>query len=256
MTKPAESSIVHKCAQVLDILTQAHEPITFSQIQLETGFVKSSCHRILAVLQSEQLVDYNKSAKTYRTGTRLRTWSQAAWRRTDLQDAASEIMTELSHKTGMNSALSVLDSDCILYVRTINLVPARFAAHSGDHAPLHCTAAGKIFVAHMNPEVRDDLLSSISFEKHTEHTITQAADLIAQIPDILQQGTAVAEREEILQVTGIAAPVRDAQGEIVAALSLWSLAKTASPEEVSAQGPFVIEAAEAISSQLGWSPQT
>jgi DNA-binding IclR family transcriptional regulator len=243
MTKPAESSIVHKCAQVLDILTQAHEPITFSQIQLETGFVKSSCHRILAVLQSEQLVDYNKSAKTYRTGTRLRTWSQAAWRRTDLQDAASEIMTELSHKTGMNSALSVL-------------VPARFAAHSGDHAPLHCTAAGKIFVAHMNPEVRDDLLSSISFEKHTEHTITQAADLIAQIPDILQQGTAVAEREEILQVTGIAAPVRDAQGEIVAALSLWSLAKTASPEEVSAQGPFVIEAAEAISSQLGWSPQT
>jgi len=252
MSKPSESSIVTKCALVMDVLSRARQPLVFSDIVAQTGFVKSSCHRILAVLQSETLIEYDKASRTYRTGPRLHDWARSAWRRIDLQQAASETMATLAENSGMNAALSVLDEDTILYLRTYDMQQVRHAARPGDHAPLHCTAAGKVFLAHLNSARLQTVRRGMRFEKFTENTKTTFDAVKVEFPAIRARGFATSIGEEFLHVTGVAAPIWNVQDQVTAGLSLWSRTETASPQQVLDQSDAIIAAAQNISERIGW----
>lgn len=250
MAKAGESSIVTKCAKILDIVSHARRPVVFSDIVEQTGFVKSSAHRILAVLQSESMIEYDKPSRTYRIGSRLNDWSRSSWRRVDLQHLASEYMHMLSEETGMNTALSVLDNDTVLYLRTVDIVQYRYASHAGEHAPLHSTAAGKVFLSYMNDKRRAETLSGLQFEKLTEYTTLTAETLIDQLEAVRINGFAKALGEEQLQVTGIAAPIFGIDDKVTACLSLWSLQEHDSRDDVIAMSPKLIATANEISKQL------
>ena len=253
MSKSGESSIVTKCAKVMDVVSHARKPLAFSDIVDQTGFVKSSAHRILAVLQSEELIEYDKNTRTYRAGSRLRDWARSAWRRIDLQQTASEAMSALSEQTGMNTALSVLDRDTVLYLRTVDIVQFRYASHAGDHAPLHSTAAGKVFLAYMSDRRREETLGNLKFEKLTENTRMNVTALSEDLDYVRQNGFAKALGEELFQVTGIAAPIWNAEDKVTACLSLWSLTDHMSRDEVVAMSGKLMETTKEISQQLGWS---
>lgn len=252
MARSTDSSIVTKCALLMDVLSQARQPLAFSEIVQQTGFVKSSCHRILAVLQGEDLVAYDKGTRTYVAGSRLHHWARSAWRRIDLQQAASNEMGDLSDRTRMNTALSVLDEDTILYLRTVDFIPVRYASHSGDHAPLHCTAAGKIFLSQMSPNMRKRILQSDVLEKFTEFTKVAPDVLEAEYADIKSNGYAKAVQEESLQIVGLAAPIWNSEGKLTACLSLWTLADNFCPDEIQSVAAEVVTSANAISRKLGW----
>ena len=252
MDKAGGSSIVQKCTLVMDVVSNARKPMAFSDIVSKTGFVKSSAHRILAILQTEELIEYDKRARTYQTGQRLHDWARLAWRRADLQDIASNVMHALSEKTGMNTALSILDRQEVLYLRTVDIVQYRFASHAGDHAPLHSTAAGKVFLANMSEEQRNETLQKISFAKLTENTKTTAPEIMGDLQHVQQKGFAIASGEEQFQVTGLAAPIWNADGKVTSCLSIWSLLDHATREEVFAKADELIEATYQISRQLGW----
>lgn len=237
----------------MDIVSQARKPLAFSDIVDQTGFVKSSTHRILAILQGEDLIDYNKATRTYSAGSRLHDWARSAWRRIDLQRTASEAMNTLSEETGMNTALSVVDRETVLYLRTVDAVQFRYSSHAGDHAPLHSTAAGKVFLAFMSDRRREETLAKLSFEKLTENTKTSAEQLQEDFVRIHQQGFATALGEELYQVTGIAAPIWNAEDKVTACLSLWSLIDHVTRDEVVAKSGRLVETANRISTQLGWS---
>lgn len=251
LAKAGESSIVTKCAIVMDIISHARSPLSFSEIIQKTGFVKSSTHRILAVLQGEKLIEYDKKNRNYRTGPRLRDWARHSWRRIDLQETANNFMHLLSEETGMNTALSVLDGDTVLYLRTVDVIQLRYASHAGDHVPLHSTAAGKVFLAYMNEKHREKTLDNLVFEKFTENTITNVEALNTELDLISKHGFAKSLGEERFQVTGIAAPIWNAEDKVTACLSLWSQTGHATREEVIAMSDKLKKTTRLISEQLG-----
>lgn len=254
MPRSSDSSIVTKCARVMDILTHAKRPLVFSEIVAETGFVKSSSHRILAVLQSERLVSYDKEKRTYEPGSRFQEWARAGFHRADLQQVAAEPMEALSEATGMNAALSVLDSDSLLYLRTADHVSVRYAARAGDHAPLHCTAAGKVFLAHMPQTQLDAFLATGSLEKFTEFTRTDPEALVADFPAVLENGYATAIKEEFLQVMGMAAPIWDERKKVAACLSLWTLTADTDPVTMLEKAGRLKKAALSITERIRGEP--
>lgn len=253
MAKSSKSSIVTKCALIMDILSAARSPLTFSEIVEQTGFVKSSCHRILAVLSGERLVHYDKATRKYRTGERLNEWSRSAWRRVDLQEIASTEMRELCDTLGINVALSVLDGNTILYLRTVDHVPLRYAAAMGDRAPLHCTAAGKVFLSEMSDNRRARLLDSLPFERMTENTKTSKTALLRELQSVSERGYALAIEEEFLNVYGAAAPILGEDKSNVACLSIWlTSASENAVSEMEARVPALVAASKRISNGLGW----
>ena len=254
MARISESSIVAKCAMVIDILSNARQPLGFKEITETSGMVKSSAHRILSVLQSEDLVEYDKTNKVYRVGSRLNAWARAIWRRLDMQmDPAAELES-LCELTNMNAALSILDGDSILYLRTLNSVPYRLASHPGDRALLHNTGAGKVFLANMQAHQRDTLMESMRFERMTEHTIQDPMRLLAELDIVRERGYGMAVQEEHFQVIGMAAPIRDVQGNVSACLSLWSLIDLTNVDKVKGFAPELIATTQRISRQSGYEP--
>jgi len=252
VARSGESSIVTKCASVIDILSNARRPLGFKEITDSSGLVKSSAHRILSVLMSEDLVEYDSVRRVYRVGSRLNAWGRAIWRRMDMQVDPSEELEALCAQTNMNAALSILDGDSVLYMRTLNSVPFRIASHPGDHAMLHCTAAGKVFLASMSIHRCEQVMEKLHFERMTEYSIADAPGLRCELELTRKRGYGLAIQEEHFQVIGMAAPIRDIQGEVKACLSLWSLIDRTSVDEVERFAPVLIATTERISRQSGY----
>ncbi|TQV73319.1 IclR family transcriptional regulator [Denitrobaculum tricleocarpae] len=251
MTKLQQSSIVHKCAQILDVLAHARRPLAYMEIVEKTGFVKSSAHRILAVMEGEGLVEKDASLKAYRLGPKLSYWAQTAWRKTDLQDVAGAELEAFCEKNGYNVALSIRDDDKVLYLRTLDSVPVRYASRAGERAPLHCTAAGKVFLAHMSESQQDRLMGELKFERLTENTIVSAEVLKRELKLTRLRGYGTADREESLQVAGVAAPILDTDRAVMAAVSIWCPVAQAGIGELQLMAPELLEMTKRISAQMG-----
>lgn len=254
MSSGNSSSIVSKSVALIDIIAASRKPPTFSEIMQRSGFAKSSTHRILAVLVAEGLVEHVDDRKTYTLGSKLVTWAQAAWQSTDIQKIAGRDLELLCERTGMNVALSILDNDAVLYLRTIDTHPARFAPRTGERAPLHCTAVGKVYLAFMDKRRRDETLARLAFEKYTELSPSSPEELVASLEAVRGAGFATCFQEEFLQINSLGAPVRNAQGTVCAGISLWTLQDCFTRDELLAHSQNLLAAAAKISSQMGYVP--
>lgn len=252
MPRPVESSIVTKCGLVIDVVSQARQPLAFAEIVARSGLVKGSCHRILSVLQGEEMISYDRVSRTYFTGPRLKRWARSSWQRTDISDVSAVVMERLSDSTGKNVSLSILDDQYILYLRVTDHESFRFAPRAGDRAPLHCTAAGKVFLAHMSERRRTETLSVLKLDKFTEFTKTNLADLETDVAAALVQGYAMANMEEYLHVIGMAAPILNVQGQVTACLSLWTPTDKGTAADMEQLAPMLQRAVADISAELGW----
>ena len=89
----------------------------------------------------------------------------------------------------------------------------------------------------------------------TPHTITDRARLAAELDRVRRRGWAEAVNEREIGVASIAAPVRDITGEVVAAISIGVPLARCSVMSLRRLAPVIMEAAEAASRRLGWSPE-
>ena len=254
MTGTSQSSIVTKCAKILDILAASSKPQGFTDIVRASGFVKSSTHRILGILQSEGLVVVDSGQKTYRLGPRIVDWAARAWHQSDLQQVAGAELEALAKITGHNVALAIRDGDSALYLRTVDNHKVRYVARAGERTPLHCTAAGKVLIAFLPEAERDELVQRIELERHSENSITERGAFKSEIARILLDGYACADGEEFLQVCGIAAPVFDFDRRLLASVCIWSIRQQAGIEELQRQSGLLLEASARISQRLGYLP--
>ncbi|MBZ8132729.1 IclR family transcriptional regulator [Afifella sp. IM 167] len=251
-TPSNQSSIVAKCTQILDILSNAGRPLSFAEIVARSGLVKSSAHRIIAILLTEGLAEHDEHAKTYRVGPRLMGWALRTWHSSDLQQAAADELDRLYEATGHNVELGVRSGERVLYLRTFNSYPVRYASKAGDHAPLHCTAIGKALVAFLPAGQRAELIARLTFEKHTEFSIGDRASFEADLAEVRERGYAICDREESLQVCGLAVPVYDFERSVHGAFCLWSLTERAEIGTLRGFAPLLLETAEKISARLGY----
>ncbi len=89
----------------------------------------------------------------------------------------------------------------------------------GRRTPVHCTASGKAITAFGPAEVRERLLD-LPLDRVTPHTITDRAELEAQLEEVRRTGVARTHEELEVGLDAIAAPVFGAEGEVVAALDV------------------------------------
>ena len=177
MVRELQSSIVTKCAIVMDILTESPDPMTHTEIVEATGFNKSSAHRIIAILIGEDLIHFDPATRSYSLGPRPMRWARSAWQKTDLKLIVDAELVNLRDKTGLNVAVSILTTDSIMFIRNFDVRSVRYAAKIGEQAPLHATAAGKVFLAYSESRQNCGLPEGYELEKLTEHTITNLRDL-------------------------------------------------------------------------------
>ena len=169
-----------------------------------------------------------------------------------MRELALPLMRELHAQTGETVNLSVRHDDEIVYVeRTSSGRSAMRVVHVvGTRAPLHVTAAGKLFLLEEGFARLRDYAKRTGLAPHTKNTLTAVPLVERELERIQRQGWATDNEEAELGVRCVAAGIRDDAGNLVAALSLSTPA-----DRMKVQwGPLVKETADRIARAIGHRP--
>jgi DNA-binding IclR family transcriptional regulator len=240
--------VIDRMMKLLDVLSYYHDPVSLKQLALETGLHPSTAHRILAAMSASGFVE-RADPGTYRLGIRLLELGNVVKSRINIRDSAMPQMQALHEKIGESVNLGVRQGDEIVYVertssgrssvRVVHLVGAR--------APLHVTAAGKLYLAELTKEALREYARRTGLPGLTAASITSLPMLEKEIERVRRNGVAYDNEEIELGLRCVAAPVRDDTGELVAGLSVSAPADRYNAE----WAPLLRATAAEISAAIG-----
>ena len=146
--------------------------------------------------------------------------------------------------TGETCNLAIPEGNAIVYVdRVETQEPLRLHLVLGTRAPMHCTASGKLFLAHMTLLERRALLAMLSLQARTPKSITDPALLEREIVRIARLGIGIDDEEFVHGMVAVAVPICAADGRIVAAVACHAPVARKSVEQLLQHVPQLKEAA-------------
>jgi DNA-binding IclR family transcriptional regulator len=235
---------------ILEILAN-NNGFTLQEISQKTLIPKTTVFRILYTLEQEGVIE--KKDDKYSIGFRVIKLGMVALSRMELRNIAIPFLYELSIKLGETSHLAVLSDRKSLIVEVCDSPhPVKISSRPGTLVSLHCSATGKVLLAFaIGAEKVDEYLKNTNFEKRTENTITSISSLKKEIQKILDQGYAIDNEEYYENVRCIAAPVKNAYGNTVAAIGITATTFRFKPEMIPSASTEVLRAAIEISRKMG-----
>lgn len=212
---------VARIMHILDYVSAAPDGQSLAALSVHMGSPKSSVLSLLrGLVQSGYLVHgdgvYRLGAESFRVASAI-----VAARR--FPDFVRPMLQRLAEDTGETAILGVLapEADAVVYVDKIEPRSAlRFAATIGDRRPLYCTSTGRVLLAFQPPEVIERYLSRNKLVKLTPLTTTGKKEMRDLLARVRSEGLATTIGEATEEVFGVAAPVRDGTGAVVASIVL------------------------------------
>lgn len=184
------------------------------------GVHKSTASRLLTTLESRGLVEQHVPSGKYRLGFGLVHLADGVTVGPDVTSQAKAACEWLSRHVEETVTLAVLENNASVTIDQI-LSTATVASRSwlGRRTPLHCTSPGKVLLAHLDVEEREALVAG-PHERYTEHSIVDPVPLAAQLAQVREQGFATTSEELEDGLSAAAAPVRAADGSVMAAIGI------------------------------------
>jgi len=215
-----------------------------------TGLTRSTAHRLLSTLVQAGYLRHTPRGGYY-LGPRLIELGFKAHHQLHLPSIARPYLKQLAERVHDTVHLGILDGTEIIYIdKVVGDRELQMASYIGARAPAQSTALGKALVSSLPRE--EWLEHFVPGLKRTPLTIDTPERFVRELEHTRARGYAVdwGENEEGIRCIG--APIWDGGGRCVAAISV-STATIYMPEErIQELAPLVIETANAISRELGW----
>jgi len=224
MAKPESRNsiqVIGRMTRLLEVLARHAQPVALKILAQASSLHPSTAHRILGALVNDRLVE-RADPGSYRLGIRLLELGNLVKARISVREHALPHMRELHAATGEAVNLSVRRDDEIVYVertssgrslmQVVNIV--------GTRAPLHITAAGKLFLLDDGAEGLRGYAQRTHLPQFTRNTLTTVGALERELERIRRNGYALDNEEAELGVRCIGAGVRNDAGALVAGLSV------------------------------------
>ena len=240
--------------EVLEFIAAARGPVTLSAVAQGTGKPKGSVHRMLSTLVNTGYVTQDRDRSQYALTLKLWRLGASAVGRLDMLKVAQPHLERLMAETDETVHVSVLnEAGNIVYVTRVESPRSiRVQTQIGQVSPAWCTSTGRSLLA-FHPEVAERVLAS-PLAPRTERTVTDPKKIRAALREVAERGYAVTQAENHIEMGGIAAPVRDHTGKVIAGMGIGIPVFRMSRELVARWIPNVVRAAAAISADLGCPP--
>ncbi len=249
-------SSVQNAARLLKELGSAEGDLGVSELSRRLSLGKSTVHRLLATLTAERILEHNPSTGTYRLGLVVYELGARVSMHRVVHDAATTVLEELRNATKETVQIAVLDGREVVYVERLESPHTlRLFGRIGHRMPAHSTSTGKVLLAFLPQERLEVLLRDWPLERRTPQTITEDSLLRVELARVRTHGWAENLGESEVGVSSVAAPIRNARGEVIAAVS--AAGPTMRVNGDSLRGfirASVVNAGEAISARLGHQP--
>jgi len=236
---------------VLEVLSDSNTALALGDVASATGRPKGTVHRMLATLVNTGFVAHDEATGRYRPTLKLWRLGVSAVRDLELTRVAVPALEALMDEAGETVHLAVLDpTGGIIYVSKVESPQSiRVQTRLGQLTPAWCTATGRALLAY-HPEVAERVLAG-KLVARTPRTVTDARRIRTLLADVADKGYAVTRAENHPEMSGIAAPVRDHTGDVIAACGLGIPAFRMDRALVERSIPLVLRASAEISRLLG-----
>jgi DNA-binding IclR family transcriptional regulator len=213
--------VLDRAMALMRVMSRASGPLSLSRLAQAAELHTASAHRILGALIAHGLVEktgigeYDLGVRWLEVGNRLRA-------RLNIRQVAMPHMQALAEATGETVNLIVRRGDEVVYVERVTggQTMIQVVQVVGAHAPLHVTAVGKIFLAEDSASAVMAYAERTGLAKYTANTLTTLDALNAELLEVRQSQLAHDREEAELGVACLGAPIRDAEGKLVAGLSI------------------------------------
>jgi DNA-binding IclR family transcriptional regulator len=242
-TAERTGSVVARALQIVGAFSPDRRSLTLSDLARHTGLPVSTVHRMAAELMSWGALERDSSGR-YTIGLRLWEIGSLAPRALGLRERALPYLEDLSQVTRENVQLAVREGTELVFIERIagsRAVPV--LTRVGGRFALTATGVGLVLLAYAPAEVQEEVLTG-PIKRYTDLTMTDPHQIRAALADARARGYAISDRQVTMDALSVAAPIYNAQGTVIAALSLVVRHGSALPH---ALAPLVRTSARAIS---------
>lgn len=245
-------SSVANAIRLTKAFTDEEYEMGISALSVRLGLAKSTVHRLASTLIEANILEQNKETGKYSLGLALFELGALVRRKMDVAAEARPQLRALMESTGETVQLAIFDHMSVLYINKMESRQAvRMSSNVGSRAPAHCTSVGKALLAYQPAEIIGQLVAN-GLKSYTPRTITDAKLLETELAGVRVKGYAVDDEEIEIGLRGIAAPIRDHAGVVIASIGFAAPAQRLTRKLIPASVPLVVAAAEAISTRLGY----
>lgn len=242
---------LQRAISILHVFSE-HEPaIGVGEIARRLDLHKSTVSRILSTLLDEGMVWVNPETGKYSLGMSLVELAGVALGQIDVRGAAMPHMEALRATVGETVSVAVLRGQEAVTVAHLPAAQSvRHVVWIGRRIALRGTASGKVFLAVFR-DLGQDWAQLADFESLGPEAAAWAEVMSVELDQVQRQGYATEIDEFEVGTSAVAAPIMDATGAVVAAISVGAPSFRFGAQQIAAAAPSVIGAAGGIAAELG-----
>lgn len=233
-SKPTEKNTVQSLAKgfrVLEAFTPERPEMSLAEVARAANIDNGTAFRFLNTLVMLGYLQ-KTTGKRFRLTLKCLDLGFRAIGRMDLRELARPLLRDLVGPDIEAASVAVLDGAEVVYIERIHAGFARLGVdvRIGSRAPAYSTAVGQIMLAYLPLKSQQSLLGKGPLRRLTATTVTSVPKLLERLASVRRLGYALSDQENVAGLRVLAAPVVDADGMPIAAISVATPAFTTSPE--------------------------
>jgi DNA-binding IclR family transcriptional regulator len=245
------NSAMEKGVALMETLGESPRGLSTTEMAALTGLPKQTVHRVARQLEELGLIARQLGSDRFVVAGRLRRLGRTALMAIDQTQVIHQILSDLVAEIGETCNIGVLDGTEVIYIDRVECHwPLRVQLRPGSKVPVHCTAIGKLLLAHLGAERLGRLIPKLSLTRYTPNTIIAPDALGKALEEIRADGYSVNAEEDSLGLAALAVPIRNAGGEVCAGLAVHAPTARLSLTEMIERRPLLEAAAHRLADEL------
>ncbi len=245
---------LERALQILTVYNRDKQAYTLVQLSRALGLSKATVHRLCTTLVKYDFLTFDNHTKEYSLGLKLFELGGLVFFSFSLRRIATTHLISLQAKTGKTVFLAILRNDEVVYI-DVKDDPSnyiRFGSHIGQRRPPYFGMLGQTLLAYLPEDELDELLERHPLQALTKKSVTDTGRFKERLAAIQSQGYFIDEGEAIDGIAGVAAPIRDFGGNVVAAVGVGYLLRSEDKEGQRKIVRETVKTASAISQAMGY----
>lgn len=249
-----ESKSGDKLLKILEYVVLKEEPLRLLDVAKGMEMNTATALRYLTTLVNCGYIEQNAETLKYRPTYKIKGLATHINRDGELSMIARPYLESIAERMGESVCISVEANRKAVYIDVIHSTKNTLIAfqRAGTYSPLHCTGNGKLLLLNYTADELDQYIKETGLKKYTGHTITKRQALMKELAIVRKRGYAYDEQEREEGIRCIAFPIRNAEGRVIAGVSVSGPVERMTDETLNPNIPFLQDQVFQISRKMGY----
>lgn len=246
---------VQRALILLKEISASPNGVSVREVARSLSYSPAVVQKSIQALVAEGFAQQDPITQHYHLGPAALQVGLAGLAKLELFRVAHPYMQSLADSSGETSLLGIRQGDIVIYIdKALSNAEIRLDVSIGATRPLNCTAIGKILLAEMPDAEIDRLARTGAFTQASPHSVTDVERIKQEMVEVRERGMALDLEEFSLGAMCLAAPIRNHEGRVVAAIAIAGPRQRVNDakDRIAQQ---VLACAENITIALGGTPQ-